>query len=331
MTHPAPRPAIGDGHRTERHSDHLVVLIGFDDAEAVGLMVSTLRSFDRAPDVLVIENGRADYSDTTVEVSRPNSNLGYTGAANEGIRLGFERGYSFVTIANSDVEITADAFGHLRRALDQAPADVAVIGGVEVGTDDAVNTVGGETWSRWTGSDRWTTDVPADRDMLFVQGAFVTVTQAITVLDGPFDDRLFMFFDEIELGLRVRAAGLRTIVVPEFRYRHDNAAGRYRPLRGYLIWRNRALVSRRHAGATAPLAHAIGLARLLCGVVARLPQPRADYTRASVTGWWDGVRGVTDLDRVPGLKYVTRPSLVEPDHRPRHTGALGEHRHQRSA
>ncbi len=295
-----------------RTSDHIIVIIGFDDTSEVCKMARHLQGFDSPPDIVVIENGKALYESVNFEVIRPLSNLGYTGAANVGISLAFSHGYSFVTIANADLDLDNAAFARLREALDNATADVAVFGGIELTADGKPNTVGGRSWSKWTGTDRWAKELAASEDMLFVQGAFVTVTRAIRAIEGPFDESLFMFFDEIELGLRVREAGLRTVVVPGLRYRHDNSRGRHRPLRGYLIWRNRSLVSRRHAGICAPLNHLIGIARLLCGVVARFPNIRPDYTKASLAGWWDGVRGVSDLSRVPGLKYVNQQAAANP-------------------
>lgn len=94
--------------------DHLVILIGFDDAPAVTKMVCLLRSFNRPPDILVIENGTARYDDPTFEVLQTERNIGYTGAANLGISMGFGRNYSFVTIANVDIDLQEGEFADLR-------------------------------------------------------------------------------------------------------------------------------------------------------------------------------------------------------------------------
>jgi GT2 family glycosyltransferase len=289
---------------TTPSTDHVVAIIGFDDPEGVLKMQSTLKSFSRAPDTMIIENGRAQYPPDT-EVIFPGRNTGYTGGANIVIREAFARGYRFVTIANTDLVITNDSFSALRLALDSVFSDVAVLGGAEQSPEGVTNTVGGVSWSQWTGSDRWVSQPnPQSLDMLFVQGAFVTFTDAILGVPGPFDEDLFMFFDEIELGIRLRSLGMRVQLVPGLTYRHDNQGSRYRPLRGYLIWRNRCLVSRRHGGNAAPAAHLIGLTRLVLGVVARVPHIKLEYTVASLRGWLDGVRGITNLDRAPGIKYL---------------------------
>ncbi len=298
-------PGTSNQHRA---SDHLIVIIGFDAADSVRMARQRFKSLSLSPDVLVIENGRSTYGDD-IEVVYPPSNVGYCGAANLGITKGLASGYRSVTIANYDIEVTDDAFRALTVAVAEAASDVAVIGGIELDPQGTVTTAGGMSWSRWTGTDRWRRVTPnASAEALFAQGAFVTFTPAIAKMSTVFDESLFMFFDEVDLGLRVRKAGLKTIIVPGVTYTHDNSDGRYRPLRGYLMWRNRSLTTRKQAGAASPVAHFVAFLRLIAGVLARAPHFRLSYTRASLRGFFDGIRGITDLHRVPGIKYLTDAS-----------------------
>lgn len=271
---------------------HLVTLIGFDDAAAVQAAADRFQRALPGLDVLIIENGTATHGPGH-EVIRSEANIGYAAAANRAIALAFERNYELVTIANADIEVDRASWIELQRATRAVGDDVAVLGGVELMPGGSVRSAGGR-WSPVTGTDHWHRSTPDDLvTVSFVQGAFVSFRPAVLRTGVPFDERLFMYFDEIDLGLRLRCNGLRCVVVPGVRYTHDNEHGRYRPFRGYLMHRNRAMVVNRYAGPWRAVAHCWGLARLLVGAASRLPRLQLDYTRASLHGWADGVRNRT--------------------------------------
>ncbi len=282
------------------------MIIGFDSPNEVLDAVDSFQSLPGRPEVLVLENGSARYPKNT-NVSYLERNIGYCGAANVAIAFGLSNGYSAVTIANWDVRVKPESFVALQKEVKSCTTDVAIIGGIELDGAGKVTTAGGANWSRWTGKDRWLKSVPLKpTNVLFVQGAFVTFTPAIAALTPVFDERLFMFFDEIDLGLRLRKAGLVAMLAPSVKYVHKNQDSRYRPLRGYLMWRNRSLVSREHGGRVAPVAIAWGLVMLVVGVISRLPNFKYPYTVASFKGWFDGARGIRDLHRVPTIKYIAQ-------------------------
>jgi GT2 family glycosyltransferase len=284
-------------------SSHLVVIVGFDARDQTVRTVRHLQSFSKPPDVMVIENGLAEYPEDTQSI-RLGANYGYTGAANCGIHYAFENGYSSVTIMNPDVTITERSFDALGAAMLTISEDTVVICGVEKAASGAVTTAGGSAWSRWTGAEKWNRSIPSDKQVLFAQGAFVTFTRGVLAIPGPFNEEFFMFFDEVELGLRLNQLRLCVRLCPEVEFERDDVGGRYRELRGYLMWRNRALLVRANSGRAAPFAHAAGLFQIGGGVLMRLPQPRLAYARASFRGWRDGRRGITDLKRAPDLKYL---------------------------
>jgi GT2 family glycosyltransferase len=278
----------------------LVVLIGFNTADRVFDAARRLSGMPQPPDVLIIENGVGDYP-PGFEVIRPAKNIGYSAAANRALDEGFRRGYDVVTIANSDIELDRETFVHLRKAIAVAPDGTAVIGGVELNPSGQVVTAGG-SWSRWTGTDRWHREAPSLPTLAaFAQGAFVSFLPPAARVMPLFDERLFMYFDEVQVGLTLRAADLKCLIHPGIRYVHDNASGRFQPYRGYLLHRNKALVATRFAGRTKRLAHAVGLARLLGGIAARGRSPQVAYATASLHGWLDGVRDRTSGARRYGL------------------------------
>lgn len=283
-----------------RSSEHLIAIIGFNNSTEVSAAAIRFAGLPGMPDVVVIENGQAIYG-KEIEVFRSVSNVGYCEAANRAVSLGLERGYSTVSVANADIDLSEESFAALLAVLPIINDRVAVIGGVELDERGIVRTAGGRSWSPWTGTDRWDKRVPsACTSVLFVQGAFVTFTRSILQLKPVFRDSLFMYFDEVDLGLRLRAVGLECLLVPALTFSHDNEAGRYRLLRGYLMHRNRALVVHAYSGWAAPIAHAVGLGQLILGIVARFPRMRAAYAYCCLRGWADGVRGLVDNDRIPG-------------------------------
>jgi GT2 family glycosyltransferase len=129
----------------------------------------------------------------------------------------------------------------------------------------------------------------AFRDVERADGAAFAISRAALEAAGFLDESLFMYVEDVELSLRVRASGFAVVFVPDARVRHKGSAasgGVASTTNLFYSARNTILVSERHA----PLPP--GLTALRRGVVVgthllqSLGHPsRRDAGRAVIDGW----------------------------------------------
>lgn len=162
--------------------------------------------------VLVVDNGSSDGSAAVaaerfpgVEVVRPAENLGFAGGANAGARRA--RG-EFLLFLNPDVELGRGCLGALLRAFDDPRVGVCgpalrVLSSGVVEFGGTVDPLG------------YPMGLSVMRPPLFVPGcALATRTEIFDALGG-FDDRFFLFVEDVDYCWRVLLAGWDVKVLGE--------------------------------------------------------------------------------------------------------------------
>ncbi|WP_019855402.1 glycosyltransferase [Actinopolyspora mortivallis] len=179
-------------------------------------------------------------------------NLGFAGGCNLGARA-----------ANGDVLafLNNDAVAHPQwarsavRVLRDEPTVGAVAGKVLDRSGERVDFVdGGLTWfgmgyKRHAGEiDDGSHDAP--RDVLFGTGSSLFVRAEPFALLGGFDERLFMFYEDVDLGWRLNLRGWRVRYVPEclsYHSHHGSMSGVDSAREHYLLERNALAVLYKNA------------------------------------------------------------------------------------
>ena len=199
-----------------------VVVLTYDAPEGMleRCVASVVASGD-ASSIFVVDNGNRATSrlrDSACEVVPTGSNLGYAGGMNVGIRLALARGAEAVALLNDDVEVDAGWLGPLEAELadervgavqpkllatpPRADGMVLVNSvGVELGRDGAGRDIGlGEPdGPQFAGAH--------DLD-LFTGGAVLLRAEFLRDV-GLFDERFFLYYEDVDLGLRGRRRGWR--------------------------------------------------------------------------------------------------------------------------
>lgn len=283
----------------------LVSILHFDQPEEAS---AAARSFSDqthpGTDVQVLDNGSAAESLARlrrlapgVAVRESGANLGYTGGNNIALEQGTREGYDAVLVANSDVVVERDTIACLvETALAQKRA--GVVGGVELdGRTGAVRTTGSTRFPDWRFRFRWHAEEPAAgvprRRVAFVQGALVFFTRRALECGVRFDDRLFMFFDEVELGWALADAGLEAWVDHRVRYRHNNRPESFRNLTGYFQQRNRLYLARKRFPFWKSALYVLyaSAVELPAKILVRALQGHAAFARACWRGHVDALAG----------------------------------------
>ena len=248
------------------------IVLNFRTADDTSLAVASLMSSDRQPDdIIVVDNGAGNGGaapslddgacrnalarwNGAVTYLPTDTNLGFPAGMNVGIRHALEQGSDFVLLVNSDVVVPPDCLGRLERSV-VATQDVGIAGPFILSRSfpDVVESAGVD-YNQSTGRMRHRANgvitrrphEAASEDVDAVSGCVMLVSRTVFDRVGLFDERYFFSFEEIDLCLRARAAGLRTRVIGGAVAYHEGARaiGPQSPRRLYFAARNHLLMAR---------------------------------------------------------------------------------------
>jgi GT2 family glycosyltransferase len=264
--------------------------------------------------VIVVDNASSDDSAAMVRARFPAAHL-IASASN----LGFAHGSNLAAAAavgrhvlylNPDTELVSDAIDGLARFLDTHPGHGAAgcrllnsDGSIQLTCASALPSMRNELASLlfldrlfprrpWAGAREMAWWDHADsRDVDCLSGACMMLSRDLAQRLGGFDARHFMYGEDLDLCLRVRALGLRLrYVAEEAVFHHEGAASRKRG-RNFAPLRQRCanfLVLRRHRGLSSALGYrlavGIGAGVRLLACIAGAPLWLA-RSRAGLSDW----------------------------------------------
>ncbi|HEV2851489.1 MAG TPA: glycosyltransferase [Thermoanaerobaculia bacterium] len=193
-----------------------------------------------------IPDGLAD------RILRPGRNLGFAAGTNLGIA---EATSEWIATVNDDAVVEPGWLAALVAALEADPG-VAAVQGVNLQLEAPELVDGcGIAWNRWWQAVQVDHGRPAPPVAASVREIFgVSATAALyrrAALEGEaFDPRLGSYYEDVDLAVRLRAAGWRALLVPAARARHGGSTtGRTLSReRWRLIYGNRYLVVSRLLG-----------------------------------------------------------------------------------
>ncbi len=240
--------------------------------------------------IVLVDNGSTDGSEaqflralSSVELLQTGSNLGFGGGCNVGIRHALAAGAEYVWLINSDATVAPDALSALVRLADENPRLGAV--GSVLFDAEAVTRVqlwGGGRVGLWLGRSVHCLNPGTTLD--FVSGASMLLRRAALEQVGLFDDtRFFMYWEDTDLGFRLRKAGWMLAVAEDSKIWHKQSAslGLGNPLLDEYATRSCVRFLRRHA----PIPFvSVGL-MLVRMVVKRIVIGRPDRLRAVIRGY----------------------------------------------
>jgi len=180
--------------------------------------------------LIVVDNGSTDGSQNHIEAHIPGlkmlqtgANLGFGGGCNAGIRRALEQGADYIWVINSDTTVEANALTELVRVAD-AGVLVGAVGSVlyEADQPDQIQLWGGGKVDLWRGLSRHQVS-PAPLD--FVSGASMLLRREAIEQVGLFDaETFFMYWEDSDLGFRLRRNGWQLAVAEKSRVWHKLSA-----------------------------------------------------------------------------------------------------------
>jgi GT2 family glycosyltransferase len=255
---------------------------------------------------LVVDNGSTDGTAAAVADQFPDTHLlalpdnrGYAGGMNAGIERVLALDADYALLLNNDVQVAPDMVGALVDAA-RAHPEAGIVQPLIRFADppDRIWCAGLRFdprrgyWGRPLGYGADDEGQFAGvREVDAASGCAMLVPAPILRAVGGFDEALFTYLEDVELSLRVRAAGHRVMVAGAAQLAHHVSAssgGEYSPAIAYYGARNRFVVTARHAPLRGPRAAVRHLEILLTNLVhARRGQRPLQNARAVLAGWRD--------------------------------------------
>ena len=224
-----------------------IVIPNFNGERLLPSCLGALSAQTVAPDqVVVVDNGSRDGSVELLRRDHPDvevvafpRNTGYAGAANRGLASATG---DRVAILNSDARPAPSWLAELLAAPDGD--DVWAWGSVLVQPGAAVVESAGDHWhapgfaSKLLGG-RPLTELPAEPyDVVAPPGA-APLYRADRLRElGGWEERYFLYFEDLDLALRAMLRGWRAVQVPAARVEHDLGASGRGPRRRFHVARN---------------------------------------------------------------------------------------------
>lgn len=208
--------------------------------------------------VVVVDNNSGDGIEKEISnmpktsFTQSGENLGYAGGNNLGIKKALQQNVDYIFVLNPDTEVEGKTIENLLKAAEENLADIA---GPKIyfkeknkkiiwyagGIFDRDNVLGSHKGVNEKDQRQYNQNEETD----FVTGAAILIKSTVFDKIGLFDERYFLYLEDLDFCLRAKKAGLKVMYLPEAIVWHSNAqsTGLGSKLQDYYITRNRMLLA----------------------------------------------------------------------------------------
>ncbi len=227
-------------------SDELVVVtVTYSPGPHLDRFLATLaHATDRPVSVVMADNGSTDGAPERAVQRYPNTrllrtggNLGYGTAVNRAVASLEQECSEFLIVANPDVQWGPRSIDLLLEAADRWPR-AGALGPLIRDPDGSVypsarhlpslirggmHAVVGPFWKSnpWTAAYRQDRAEPSERPVGWLSGSCLLLRRTAFAQIGGFDERYFMYMEDVDLGDRLGKAGWLNVYVPSAEILHD--------------------------------------------------------------------------------------------------------------
>lgn len=233
----------------------LSCVLHFGPASLTNDCVASLLAQDVALDVLVVVNDGTGYRYEHQRVTCLDlpSNLGFSGGMNAGLGVAISEGRELALLVTNDVVLAHDAVSRMARLL-LSDSSLAVCGPAiyrtSAGGEALLYSTGGLLDLDRVAATQWRSLQGQPAELDWVAGA-VWLIRTDAVRDvGNFDERYFLYWEEVEWCLRARRRGWGLgVAVDAQAFEASSATASAVPgLQAYYLSRNRLLFAATYAG-----------------------------------------------------------------------------------
>jgi len=207
-----------------------VVLLNYNAWEKTLSCLDSIEASTVKPDaVVLLDNASQDDRSEHILARHPRvafirnpENLGFAKGVNVGIRHALECGADYIWLLNNDTTVVPEALASMMERMRQS-ADIAIVGGQlrESSGRQRVQSMGGGRVNRWLGLVHHCKSPACMERIDYVNGADMLIRCRALKEVGLFDEGYFMYWEDVDLGLRMRHAGWQLAVAPDAIVYHE--------------------------------------------------------------------------------------------------------------
>jgi GT2 family glycosyltransferase len=212
-----------------------VVVPNWNGAETLATCLDSLLAQSLTAEVVVVENGSVDGSVQLLTEKYPKvtvlaqqTNLGFAGGVNVGIKYAIEQGYETVALFNNDAVADKDWLKHLHAGLQVAEVGIATCTFMSIDGKHLDST--GDLFTNWglpypRGRGEAPTGQYDDQTDIFAASGGASLYR-ISMLKqiGLFDEDFFAYYEDVDLSFRAQMAGWKVRYVPKAIAYHDTGS-----------------------------------------------------------------------------------------------------------
>lgn len=316
-----------------------VVIVNWNAGLLLRDCVESIVAADRAGDLVslaIVDNGSSDHSSTGLPAGQVRStviqnlsNRGFAAACNQGAGVGcapyilflnpdtrvdraaLSRVLAFmddaanVSIGICGIQLVDDA-GHVSRSCSRHPSPGRMLGGLAALDRVMPSVVAPHLMSEW--------DHAENRLVDQVIGAFFFVRRSLFERLGGFDERFFVYYEEVDFARRADSLGMRTYFLADTQAYHagGGTTNSVRAFRQFLVTQSRTLYAFKHFSRLTATLHAVGALTVepLVRVAYFLLRGDLRSARESVVAarrLWSGASFLLHGEETPGTRPLAGP------------------------
>lgn len=210
-----------------------IVTINYNSSEnTIKLLESLKNQTDKNFDVIVVDNNShpeqkevlKNYrtEETNIVFIENDSNLGFSGGNNVGIRRALQDEADWVLLLNNDTWVENGFISRLKANLEVGEGIIGLV----IDEGDRTAYAGKLEWLKSTLIHITTSQVvsPESVDKLYAIGGAVTIHRDVFEKVGFLDEKYFLYFEDADFSIRARKAGVEIKFLPEIKVRHSVSA-----------------------------------------------------------------------------------------------------------
>ena len=227
-----------------------VVVVNYESESALVNLLSDIACYDNKRVFLVDNSDKSPlnkdffFPGIDLEVITPRKNLGFGAGCNLGLKKAFGEGYGYAFLVNPDVRFDGDVFDQMLAGYVQEKSSKVVAVPTIVFDDDpeSIWYAGGEITPlllRATVNNYMGVYNPAEffgdnEDVGFASGCFMLLSKEVFELTGGFDERIFLYEEDVDFSIRCRSLDISLKYFPSIVVRHVCQASSRAPGEGFV-------------------------------------------------------------------------------------------------
>lgn len=238
-----------------------IIILHFGKIETTQACLNSLATFEKAFTQIVLINNDPDITLSSHQFTIPKAklhiinnakNLGFAGGVNIGIAYALENKAEYVLLLNNDTIITSDIITPLVHTIQEDETVGIVAPAIKFIKDGkTLYDLGGYVTLLFGRTHHHEVENIRDKKnhvVPYVSGCCILIKKDVFKNIGMFDEKFFLYYEDVDLCLRAKKAGFLSAIVPTVTIFHElsKAEGNISPFSVYHQTRSGVIFGRKH-------------------------------------------------------------------------------------